>query len=220
MRHLDLIHSQLAATGYSTVDLNCLEEALTLATHFGEITADARNPELYRQIRPQPFEIANPNTLSSRYGMGRFPFHTDAAHWKVPPEYIFLFCEAPGSGSRPTAVIDTYGWSIDASTLQGLTSAVWKVGHQRPRLCTVGFDLHGQWNIRYDEACMQPMSAQARALQVKLQEVIETASPKIIEWVYGRLLIMNNRRVLHARGTTSKNDPDRVLVRILVGGVQ
>jgi L-asparagine oxygenase len=39
-----------------------------------------------------PRATAPPNTYSGIYGIDRFPFHTDLAHWRLPPRYLLLRC--------------------------------------------------------------------------------------------------------------------------------
>lgn len=48
---------------------------------------------------------ACPNTLSSEFGLGEFPLHTDASLRDNPPRYLILFC-AVGRNSA-TTVLDT-----------------------------------------------------------------------------------------------------------------
>lgn len=36
--------------------------------------------------------ISTPNTYSGIFGLERFPFHTDLAHWPIPPRYLLLRC--------------------------------------------------------------------------------------------------------------------------------
>ena len=43
---------------------------------------------LVQELVPRP--SATPNTYSGIYGLDRFPFHTDLAHWRVPPRYPML----------------------------------------------------------------------------------------------------------------------------------
>lgn len=220
MQNIGVVRNQISSTGYTVLDVDCLEDVIGFVARLGPITADARNPDPYRRIRPQTLDRANPNTLSSRYGTGRFPFHTDAAHWKVPPEYVILFCEASGSGERPTELIDTHRWVLTDQAQDEIVSGVWKIGHWRPRLGSVGTKSNGRLEIRYDDACMHPMNARARKLRDLLHEVVGKTTPEIVKWTRGKLLIIDNRRILHARGAAHAEDSDRILIRILVGGAQ
>src|ERR1700720_1820892 len=76
------------------------DELLDLIAPLGKIVVDPRNPSPIREIQPQTLEDATPNTLSSRFGLGQFPFHTDTAHWKIPARYLVLYCVCRGRGGR------------------------------------------------------------------------------------------------------------------------
>jgi len=195
------------------------EKALwDVAASLGPIKTDPRHPQEIRFIRPQAISVAEPNTLSSRYGMNSFPFHTDAAHWQLPPTYVLLYCVEIGSGNRPTYLIDSRSWGLTKSELSALSSAVWRTGHAKPFLCTVTCPSDDGFTIRYDPGCMSPRSISG----VKAAELIATklsnAEYVTIEWQRGDLLVIHNQRLLHARGPAERADPDRVIARLLIGG--
>ena len=52
-----------------------------------------------------PRASSTPNTYSGIYGFGRFPLHTDLAHWRTPPRYLLLRCVV-GYADVPTLLID------------------------------------------------------------------------------------------------------------------
>lgn len=206
--------------GYvATAEIN-LDDAVSASRELGEVTVDRRSPDLVRRISPQSVASAKQNTLSSRYGIGRFPFHTDAAHWEHPPEFVCLYCENPGGGSRPTELIDTSIWIIEHELRISLMSDVWKTGHYRPRLCTVSDERDGPIRIRYDTGCMEPRGTQSSSTQIEIEHLISMSSRITIGWTSRLLLVINNSRMLHARGSSTRPDPERVLIRILVGGQQ
>jgi L-asparagine oxygenase len=200
--------------------LRSLEQVLEIARSLGVITWDERHPVPYRRIRPQSVKSATPNTLSSRYGEGRFPFHTDAAHWRVPPTFVLLYCESPGAGGRPTELIDTSSWQLNPKTRIALTSGVWRAAHKSPHLCSVAEESEGMLHFRYDSACMTPLGSVSCRLKEEIERQIQTSSVTRLSWSPGTLLVMNNQRILHARGGASVNDEGRTLLRVLVGGKQ
>ncbi len=53
----------------------------------------------------EPKATAAPNTYSGNFGLDRFPFHTDLAHWRVPPRYLVLRCQV-GYRDVPTLMLD------------------------------------------------------------------------------------------------------------------
>lgn len=189
-----------------------------IAASLGELRIDPRNPEPIRDICPQPRAEAKPNTLSSRYGMGQFPFHTDVAHWPLPARFVILYCQQPGSGARPTLLLDSWSWDLDEAQERALTREIWKSGHFAPRLCTIGTRVGNRLSIRFDEGCMMPMTPAASDVRYCVRSRISRSTPTYVHWASGKLLVMDNHRILHARGSAQRADTDRILKRILVGG--
>jgi L-asparagine oxygenase len=207
----------LKRDGYAVVRGIPETHLIRLAQELGPLRADPRSPELVRDIRPQPADLAKKNTLSSRYGTNAFPFHTDTAHWDRPARYLLLYCVDPGEGKRTTQVQDTRLWCLDQGIIDLMCRALWRTGHINPRLCTLAESEQDKLHIRYDMDCMRPMTAEAREVKA-LVEISINASPAMqIDWQPEALLILDNRRVLHARGKSSGADTNRVHKRILIG---
>src|SRR5438876_672320 len=83
-----------------------LSDVQRIASSLGPVTWDPRHPEPVRFIHPQERLDATPNSLSSRHGTGMFPFHTDAAHWRHPPDYLLLYCCNPGGANRVSLLLE------------------------------------------------------------------------------------------------------------------
>ena len=194
-------------------------DCLPIANSLGVPVGDARNPEPLRLISPQPTTKAKLNTLSSRYGMEAFPFHTDAAYWAAPPRFILFHCVSPGAGSRPTLLIDPREWSLSERERRMLCNEVWKITTNRPFLCTAGTQGEHGLCLRFDEACMAPVTAGARSIRDVVQDSIDRSEVVAINWREGDLLVIDNLRLLHARGKAAQADEDRILARILIRGV-
>ncbi len=214
------IRSDLARNGFTVVRGVELSDVIKLANSVGNVTMDKRSPQPYRRISPQRVAAAKGNTLSSRYGLGSFPFHTDVAHWTKPATHVLLYCEAVGSGHRPTELIDTQSWKLSNGLRHSLTCDLWKAGHLSPKLRTVGTELNGTLAMRYDPGCMRPANSKSERLKDQLDELIAASKRITITWARWSLVIIDNARMLHARGAASAADVDRVLIRILVGGNQ
>jgi L-asparagine oxygenase len=71
--------------------------------------------------------------------------------------------------------------------------------------------------IRYDKDCMRPMTAEAHAMKAIIDSRISRSTRKQIDWQPATLLVIDNRRMVHARGTSNQIDSSRVLKRILIG---
>jgi hypothetical protein len=209
-------HRSLRAHGFHYQPGVEARDCLAVANSLGVPVGDARNPEPLRLIRPQPLDKAKTNTLSSRYGLGAFPFHTDAAYWPIPPRFILFYCVNPGSGDRPTLLVDPQEWLLSDPIRLALCNEVWRVTTRRPFLCTVGTQGDNGLSVRFDEACMVPVTSGAQDVRETVRASLGSSSKTKIQWNEGDLLIVDNLRLLHARGEAAHADEDRVLARILI----
>ncbi len=60
-------------------------------TRFGAIEKLAGLNEI-QELTPRNVADSPPNIYSGSFGYGEFPFHTDLAHWFLPPHYLVLRC--------------------------------------------------------------------------------------------------------------------------------
>ena len=205
----------LRVRGFVKVDVRTSREPIeTLAASLGPITFDPRYPQEVRDISPTPAQSAPPNTLASRYGLGAFPFHTDTAHWVMPCRFVVFRCISPGSGARPTLLIDADRAFSELEIGEG----VWVTAFVRPRLCSARAD--GPRPIwRYNPDCMRPYSLRAKEESTRMRRRLDDETYVRHRWDAGDVLVVDNWRMLHARGPTMTPDTDRVLTRVLVGGM-
>jgi L-asparagine oxygenase len=137
------------------------------------------------------------NTLSSRYGLDAFPFHTDTAFWRLPARYVVLRCVNPGSGSRRTLLNDSREWNLSNAETRLLENSVWRTTNSRSFLCSVMVRNNGQNLFRFDRDCMRPMTRKSadacRVIEARMREV----STIRVDWHTNDLLIIDNHRLLH-----------------------
>lgn len=192
-----------------------VEALLEIAGHLGRVLADPRTGAAVRDLRPQRRDRANPNTLSSRYGDGAFPFHTEAAYLAVPPRFLILYCQDPGRGRRPTQLIDG-SWLIERLTLADRPGS-WVVRAGRPAfLAHVVERIGTRIVLRYDAECMFPSGRTSYQEQREIDQFLNTAAPTPIHWRPGDLLVIDNARFLHGRGSSTADDHDRLLKRAMI----
>jgi alpha-ketoglutarate-dependent taurine dioxygenase len=209
------LREPLDRDGYCLIHDVDSKDLLHWASIVGRPQQDPRDRVLVKDIRPQPEMVANPNTLSSRYGMGAFPFHTEAAYISRPPKYLLLYCVNPGIGGRNTIVLDSAHLLRQVANRRRLGTWVVKAG-RRPFLC---YALQGgptDFGIRYDRECVFPRGAIARSEERSIQEFVLGSTPTTIRWATRQLLILDNHRMLHGRGESTSDDRDRWLKRVLV----
>ncbi|MHC2256472.1 L-asparagine oxygenase [Bradyrhizobium embrapense] len=210
--------SQLESNGFVFARGVRESDLLDIVRPLGNIRMDPRSPMPVRDIRPQRPNSAKANTLSSRYGTDAFPFHTDTAHWDQPARYLVLFCVHPGNGQRETLLQDSRVWKLEEDETELACRALWKTGHVRPRLCMLAQRSADGIAVRYDKDCMRPMTREARELEALVEQRINCSEKTHVSWEPKCLLIIDNQRMVHARGSSARPDANRVLKRILIGG--
>jgi L-asparagine oxygenase len=209
--------ARLDRDGHCVIHHVAAFDLLAFATALGGPEPDPRDRVLVKDIRPQPRDAANINTLSSRYGMGDFPVHTEAAYLRKPPRFLLLYCVEPGSGGRTTVLLDAAAHFSRLPCVRRPGTWVVKAG-RRPFLCDVLWRrTPNGLGIRYDRECLFPRGPAALAEEQSIREFIASSTPTPIEWVSGQLLVIDNHRMLHGRGGSNNDDRDRWLKRVLVG---
>jgi hypothetical protein len=154
-----------------------------------------------KRLRASGFGELSANSLTSRYGLGAFPPHTDFATYDNPPEYIGLFC--PVNRNGVTLLYDT---NHDAYSINEVDrSALFRVLNGRHRfLSRFSTRVGSRHQIRYNGDCMEPVDANSLAVQKKVSMWHPTAT---VDWSKTSWLIIDNWRILHARGPVSEIQP-------------
>ncbi len=157
------------------------------------------------RLRINTADVARPNTLSSRHGLGAFPPHTDNALASPPPRYI-IFC-APRQRTCKTLIFradvcaaELWAESVFVSRLRGQS-------HYK----TATIEYFGERGIRYNAACMLPQNEQARSLTKLLRDCNPSAA---IDWIHSSRAIIDNWRCLHGRDFAEGYDIEDYIRRI------
>lgn len=163
-----------------------------------------------------PRAEATPNTYSGIYGLNRFPFHTDLAHWRTPPRYLLLRCFT-GYADVPTQLIDGRAL-INAVTLDILGRAIFKPRRPRDgalallRLCEPADNGH---RLRWDEVFLKPASKIGDIARLRVQEWLATCEPTPISLTnVCDTLLIDNWRMLHARSPIPAGREGRAIERV------
>lgn len=162
-------------------------------------------------------EKARPRSLSEHFGRGRFPFHTDLAHWRVPCRYVFLACTSERA-SQPTELIPWDDLSTHSDLMRLVSDAVFLVRNGRASFyAPITHD--GSPFIRLDPGCMCPANRAARRFNSVYQSIVEGVSSTMVYWEPGDLVLLDNWRLVHARGAPSQSlESPRMLIRVSCGG--
>jgi hypothetical protein len=165
-------------------------------------------------LRPTSAEDAHPRSLSATHGLGRQPLHTDGAHLKVPPHFAVLHAARPNG--TPTLL-----WSHSSPLTSpqdpanprpsGLGAGLFVVRSGKDRFLAAAHDYREGY--RYDPGCMTPCDQRAREAVRYFESLIVNAHRH--EWTEpDQVLVIDNRRALHARGAVGADDVDRELTRV------
>jgi len=153
-------------------------------------------------LHPTEKSAAHPSSLSARYGLGHQPLHTDGAHLPHPPDLVVLLSQ------RPSATPTRLWRAKDAPPYppySALHHGMFLIRNGRDSFYSPAFS---GTRYRYDPGCMTACDARARAVaQYFEQQLIYTS---VHEWMSaGQVLLVDNRRALHARSVVAEGDMDR-----------
>lgn len=144
-----------------------------------------------------------------------FPLHTDTAHWFRPARYVVLACVAPGRGARKTQLLHWDSLNLTNADCESIRNGVFQIVRGKQSFLSQIID-HRLGFIRVDFQCMVPFGNIARDAQLCVETAVQV-SPKIeIDWAQGRILIIDNWRILHGRASSKEEDSDRELIRVLI----
>jgi hypothetical protein len=192
---------------------------LNVARQLGKPVPSRRNAPLIDRLMPTKQEDAHPRSLSAVYGIGEFPFHTDSAYIPIPPRFMLLHL-IEGTSDRPTLLHDVRSFPFTEEEKRVMLRDVWLVNGGRGRFFTSLMNdtlVPGITITRYDQCCMRPAHRTFGSSSVILNSYCRETDPYTVNWAKGLLLILDNWRILHARGRSSDVDNEnRVLERVLV----
>lgn len=164
-----------------------------------------RGADIDEVLRPLTCDAARPSSMSARVGLGAQPLHTDGAHLPVPPDVIAFEMTAPSTS--PTLLSSTHGPGHPWDSLKhGIFSVISGVD----RFYCVASELG---RVRFDPICMVPCDQRARHVQQYFES--ELARAHVHRWENpNQVLVIDNRRVLHARATVDASDTGRSMRRV------
>ena len=147
-----------------------------------------------QRLTPRNQCVARANTLSSRYGLGKFPAHTDFATAELPARYVVLAAPRPRHADTliysTQQLLDTFGEEF-------LRRCLFLRRGTPPRYCRI-FVLVGEERLfRYNEALMEPINLEALEVADYVRSSIQTSCR--VNWSENRFAIFDNWQVLHSR---------------------
>lgn len=213
----------LMAKGRMLADLDgssemSLREALvSLASMFGIPVAARRGDPLVATLQPTESKHARRRSLSGTFSLGAFPCHVDTAHWVVPCRYVLLACLDPGIGNRETVLLDTRSLPLTDQQRELLYCSPLRIMNGSQSFFSTILHRRRAF-VRYDPGCMRPVSSEGQLALNIFDSSTWPALTTRIRWRRGRVLVIDNWRVLHGRGEAACEDGQRTLMRVYVNG--
>jgi hypothetical protein len=184
-----------------------LEEVTDYARKTGwQAVALRRGDDVITDLRAVTAAEARPNSISSRTGMGAQPLHTDGAHLETPPDVVAFASTCSHRAS-------TRLWTSNGANApwDDLRHGVFRVSDGTVRRLRFAGDGN---SIRFDPCCMIPLDGRSRRVVRFFRTAFETAYRHQWSRNTPEVVLIDNRRTLHAREVVDSADPPRHLTRI------
>jgi hypothetical protein len=172
-----------------------------------------------QELRPRLKTEASPNIYSGNYGYGRFPLHTDLAHWCIPPRYLALRC-ITGTADVATHLIDGNELVAAIGETQLRCTLVQPrrpLAYNRPLLRL--YDQRDQDSsfLRWDNLFISPATAKSAITCAAITDYLNMAKPvEIVLQNPGDTLVIDNWRILHGRSPVSSGSKNRQIDRAYI----
>jgi len=176
-----------------------------------------------QQLRPRLKKEASPNIYSGNYGYGRFPLHTDLAHWCIPPRYLALRCIS-GTVDVATYLFDGNEviTAIGKTQLRRtLVQPRRPFAHNRPLLRLYDQRDQDTQFLRWDQLFITPATTTSANTFAAMLNYLDLAKPfEIVLQHPGDTLVIDNWRILHGRSPISPGSKNRQIDRVYIRTLQ
>lgn len=209
---------KLHARGWCEIASDASEDLggqlLEIGRRLGRPVALRNSLDIVQELVPSQ-ESRFTNSLSAKYKDGEFPMHTDTAHWLTPCRYVVMGCSKEGERQRDTLLLDMAAISMAEDDRLLLMSEPFRIVNGRRSFYGTVL-APGRPFIRYDPGCMFPTSDRGKAAMSLFATLRLSGSRESIRWREGKILVIDNWRVLHGRCSAEGGGSERTISRVLV----
>lgn len=192
----DRLRGQLEARGWAVTSATTTKNLVAIASRLGTPIETRRGAGVVDVLRARVESDAPKRSLSGKHGLGRFPFHTDFAHYRNPPRWVLL--RASESSGCATVVADTRRLELSPTERSAVAGALWIVDPGRRHFLASALSRDGL-TVRYDAACMHTAHARWAPMTALFTDAIALLPSEQIVWSPMRVLILDNARIVHGR---------------------
>ncbi|WJY59916.1 Taurine catabolism dioxygenase TauD, TfdA family [Corynebacterium afermentans subsp. lipophilum] len=189
----------------SSIRLSGLSSYLAQHSDF-ELVANRVGQGKVDTLRPMLQHEAPSNSISSRFGYGEQPLHTDGAHLRNVPDIVLLWSKNPSS-------VPTRMWrprTVPFDEARGMFA----VRSGREVWLASAYGLDGR--LRFDPSCMSPVDHFATKL---VQRFSAPPPEEVTEFRWDRpnlVLLLRNRMILHGRSHVTDDQSSREIQRVML----
>ena len=200
---------------FETTEADLIERIVEIARQIGSPVPSKVRREIFDRLKPTEARLAKAHSLSKIYSLSEFPLHIDTAHWTIPCRFIILACVSSGLGNRKTTLLDTKRLNLSKIQTKLLYNTPLRVKNGRYSFFGTVLSSDRAF-IRYDPGCMKAVSPDGNEI---LDMFTVNNWPNLvdeIDWIPGKVVIIDNWRMLHGRGYSTNTDNERNLLRVMV----
>lgn len=209
-------YKEIESVGWTLLSHKTYDESLILLSGvLGNILPDDNGNKI-QYLRPKERGLGIKDSLSYKYGLDEFPYHTDTAFWDNPAKLILMTSKQPSSCQTLLIDIQELLNSLPERELSYFHNSVYTLKTPNQIKFVSVLQRKGEdFIFRYDPNIMVPYNSNAKKAEEIISSFIREVKPVQIEWTGENVLLLNNWRLLHKR-SECKNEPQRVLKRIYI----
>lgn len=184
------------------------------------IPIEIPNIPIVQRLTPKLIEDSTSNIYSGNFGYGKFPLHSDLAHWYIPPRYLILRCITP-SDVVFTGVVKTSSL-LNKINISDIDRAIFKPRKRQDReLSLLKFKQKTEFGhiYRWDSIFLRPCNKSA---EIICNSINDAEANQIFTKNYlnkGDVLLIDNWNTLHCRGEIKSNSVNRVIERVYLSAI-
>jgi hypothetical protein len=173
---------------------------VAVGEQLGKPTSSQPTRDLTDVLLPLNCADAPPGSLSSIYGLGEIPFHTDGVYHPIPPKYMIL--QARTNVPFALRILDFQQLDFSPQELATLSHDVWIVNGYLKKFYGAILSnslVRDKTVIRYNQMGMVPCDQNHTVAGKILASKLENADYFSLYFTANSILILNNWRMLHGR---------------------
>lgn len=171
-------------------------------------TLTQKNNQIYKVedslLMPKTNSNKFHNSLSQEFGLNAFPFHTDGAHRIIPPKWLILEYKGLRPSNSATTLLDTLHLQNDRVNENFFFNEIYLVTGGKISFLTT---------LVNKTQCKSPIFRWNSLIMKKLNSkehnnlnIFERSISHRFEWIKGKILVIDNWRILHGREAINEDD--------------